>query len=111
MGGVLKWNPTADWSLGGAVSYDTGQQGMYAECAVTWQPLLCEGVAVINTVSAGFSYDYMGQNGLKELMFRTGLRWAVTANLRLEPFVGYYCGFGEAEFHKPVIGVRVSYSF
>ncbi len=111
MGGAVHWNPSLDWALSGAVSYDTGQTGMMAECAVCWQPLICERVAMVNKVSAGFAYEYLGHNGLKELMFRTGLRWAVTENLRLEPFVGYYCGFGKEEFHKPVIGAWVSYSF
>ena len=34
---------------------------------------------MVNTVSLGFAHDYLGRNGLKELMVRTGALWAVTA--------------------------------
>ena len=45
---------------------------MYSQWGVTWQPLLCESVAMVNTVSLGFVHDYLGRNGLIELMVRTG---------------------------------------
>lgn len=88
------------WSFSGSFLYDSGQEGMYSQWGVTWQPLLCESVAMVNTVSLGFSHDYLGRNGLKELMVRTGARWAVSGSLRLEPFLGWYCGYGRDDFKK-----------
>lgn len=47
----LKWNPMPSWSFSGSFLYDSGQEGMYSQWGVTWQPLLCESVAMVNTVS------------------------------------------------------------
>lgn len=99
------------WSFSGSFLYDSGQEGMYSQWGVTWQPLLCESVAMVNTVSLGFSHDYLGRNGLKELMVRTGARWAVSGSLRLEPFLGWYCGYGRDDFKKVVLGLWCSYVF
>lgn len=107
----LKWNPMPSWSFSGSFLYDSGQEGVYSQWGVTWQPLLCESVAMVNTVSLGFSHDYLGRNGLKELMVRTGARWAVSGSLRLEPFLGWYCGYGRDDFKKVVLGLWCSYVF
>ena len=96
----LKWNPTPSWSFRGSFLYDSGQEGVYSQWGVTWQPLLCESVAMVNTVSLGFAHDYLGRNGLKELMVRTGVLWAVSSGLRVEPFLGWYCGYGRDDFKK-----------
>lgn len=107
----LTWNPRPAWSFQGSLLYDSGQEGFYSEWDVTWQPLLSESVAMVNTVSLGFAHDYLGKNGLKELMVRTGFRWAVTSSLRVEPFLGWYCGYGRDDFKKAVLGLWCSYSF
>ena len=106
----LKWNPTPSWSFRGSFLYDSGQEGVYSQWGVTWQPLLCESVAMVNTVSLGFAHDYLGRNGLKELMVRTGVLWAVSGGLRVEPFLGWYCGYGR-DFKKVVLGLWCSYVF
>lgn len=36
----LKWNPTPSWSFRGSLLYDSGQEGVYSQWGVTWQPLL-----------------------------------------------------------------------
>ena len=52
-----------------------------------------------------------GRNGLKELMVRTGVLWAVSSGLRVEPFLGWYCGYGRDDFKKVVLGLWCSYVF
>ena len=44
-------------------------------------------------------------------MTRTGARWAVSGSLRLEPFLGWYCGYGRDDFKKVVLGLWCSYVF
>lgn len=110
-GVVLRWNPKPDWAFKASVLYDTGQEGMYSEWALTWQPLILDSVAMVNTVSVGFSREYLGRTGLKDVMVRTGFRWAVSNNLRLEPFIGMYCGYGRDDFKKVVLGLWCSFSF
>ena len=53
----------------------------------------------------------VGRNGLKELMVRTGALWAVSGGLRVEPFLGWYCGYGRDDFKKVVLGLWCSYVF
>ncbi len=97
---ALRWNPSRDWSFRGSLLYDSGQDGLYSEWAATWQPLLSESVAMVNTVSLGFSQDYLGRTGLKEVMVRTGFLWGASTGLRVEPFIGLYCGYGRDDFKK-----------
>ena len=65
----------------------------------------------VGAVSLGFAHDYLGRNGLKELMVRTGALWAVSGGLRVEPFLGWYCGYGRDDFKKVVLGLWCSYVF
>lgn len=108
---ALRWNPSRDWSFRGSLLYDSGQDGLYSEWAATWQPLLSESVAMVNTVSLGFSQDYLGRTGLKEVMVRTGFLWGASTGLRVEPFIGLYCGYGRDDFKKVVLGLWCSYAF
>lgn len=107
----LKWNPVPAWSLQGSLLYDSGQDGVYSRCSMTWQPLLSGSVAMVNTVAVGLCHGYLGKNGLKELMARTGIAWSVSGSLRLEPFLGVYYGCGRDDFKKAVLGIWCSYVF
>lgn len=110
-GVALRWNPRPEWSFRGSLLYDSGQEGFYTEWAATWQPLLFDFLAMVNTVSVGFSQDYLGRSGLKEVMARTGFLWGVSSSLRVEPFIGLYCGYGRDDFKKVVLGLWCSYAF
>ena len=47
----------------------------------------------------------------KRQMVRTGALWAVSGGLRVEPFLGWYCGYGRDDFKKVVLGLWCSYVF
>ena len=44
-------------------------------------------------------------------MVRTGFLWCASTGLRVEPFIGLYCGYGRDDFKKVVLGLWCSYSF
>lgn len=108
---VWRWNPVADWSLSASGIYDTGQKGFYGNVSVTWQPLITESMAWVNTLTVGGAADYLGADGPTDLNLRTGLLIRMGPSFRLHPFIGVTFGVGDRDERSLNAGVWLSWVY
>lgn len=110
-GVVWRWNPSLNWGMMAKMLYDSGQEGAYAEMRATYMPLIAENLAWVNCAQVGCAINYADIDGIKELMLRTGLSWAVDESWKVEPYVAWYYGRGRDDFSQICAGFWLSYSF
>ncbi len=110
-GVIWRWNPSLNWGIKAKIFYESGQDGTYAEMRATYMPLIAENVAWVNCAQVGCAINYADTDGIKELMLRTGLSWAVNESWKIEPYVAWYYGVGRDDFTKICAGFWLSYSF
>ncbi len=110
-GVIWRWNPSLDWGIKAKIVYDSGQEGTYAKIQASYMPLIVENIAWVNCAQVACAINYADTDGIKELMLRTGLSWAVNESWKIEPYVAWYYGVGRDDFSQFCAGFWLSYSF
>lgn len=92
---VWRWSPINDFEMGASGVYDSGQKGFYGNVSATWQPLITQKIAWVNTAILGSSADYMDASGPSDATLRTSWLIRLGASFRLEPFISVTFGMGD----------------